>query len=141
MSGDLALLHLPSRSRDASTSRDDRATVDAVLAGDRQAFRVLVEREGPAVVAACARVLGDRAEAEDIAQEAFVIAYRSLSSWRADGAFGAWLSRIAVRGAVREAGRRRAVAWVDPVTQADGTIAEQAADPATLALRAEHSAN
>src|SRR3954452_4155098 len=101
MSGDFALLHLPSRSRDASASPDDRATVDAVLAGDRQAFRVLVEREGPAVVAACARVLGDRAEAEDIAQEAFVIAYRSLSSWRADGAFGAWLSRIAGRLAPR----------------------------------------
>src|SRR5262245_11379437 len=97
MPGDLALLHLPSRHRDASTPPDDRAVVDAVLAGDRQAFRVLVEREGPAVVAACARVLGDRVEAEDVAQEAFVTAYRSLSTWRADGAFGAWLSRIAMR--------------------------------------------
>ena len=59
-----------------------------MLAGDRQAFRVLVDREGASVVAACARVLGDRSEAEDVAQEAFVIAYRSLGTWRADGAFG-----------------------------------------------------
>src|SRR3954452_17124183 len=100
MSGDL-VLQLPSRHRDAPAPPDDRAIVDAVLAGDRQAFRVLVEREGAAVVAACARVLGDRIEAEDVAQEAFVIAYRSLSSWRADGAFGAWLSRIAGRLAPR----------------------------------------
>ena len=54
-----------------------------------------MEREGPSVVAACARVLGDQAEAEDVAQEAFVIAYRSLASWRGDGPFGAWLARIA----------------------------------------------
>ena len=101
------------------TTTDDRSIVDAVLAGDRDAFRKLVEREGPSVVAACTRVLGDRSEAEDVAQEAFVIAYRSLGSWRADGAFGAWLSRIAVRLAVRRASQRKQVAWLDPLA-ADG---------------------
>ena len=50
-----------------------------------------------------------------MAQEAFVIAYRSLGSWRADGAFGAWLSRIAVRLAVRRAGQRKQVTWLDPL--------------------------
>jgi RNA polymerase sigma-70 factor (ECF subfamily) len=70
-----------------------------------------------------------------------VIAYRSLASWRGDGAFGAWLSRIAIRVALRQASRRRAVAWVDPVSHADGGVFDQDADPATLALRAEHSAD
>src|SRR6478735_7868133 len=93
--------------------RDDRAIVDAVLAGDPDAYRVLVEREGAAVVRACHRVLGDLHEAEDAAQEAFVTAYRSLASWRGDGPFGAWLTRIAVRIALREAGRRRSVTWLD----------------------------
>ena len=85
--------------------------VDAVLAGDRDAFRVLVERESAAVVRACHRVLGDLHEAEDAAQEAFVTAFRSLAGWRGDGPFGAWLTRIAVRIALRrraEAARRRA---------------------------------
>ena len=100
---------------DTGTTTDDRTIVEAVLAGDRDAFRVLVDREGPAVVAACARILGDRAEAEDVAQEAFVIAYRSLSTWRADGALGAWLSRIAVRLAIRRARSRKQVTWLDPV--------------------------
>jgi RNA polymerase sigma-70 factor (ECF subfamily) len=128
---------------------DDRSIVDAVLAGDRDAFRVLVDREGPSLVSACARVLGDRAEAEDVAQEAFVIAYRSLSSWRADGALGAWLSRIAVRLAVRRAQGRRQVAWLDPIAaDADEPGHERfrtmsttdAVDPAHTLLRSERDA-
>src|SRR3954463_10698957 len=112
--GEIVLLHLRNRHEAPERPHDDRAVVDAVLAGDRQAFRVLVEREGPAVVGSCARILGDRAEAEDIAQEAFVIAYRSLSTWRGEGAFGAWLSRIAMRLAVRRVAQRRQVTWLDP---------------------------
>jgi RNA polymerase sigma-70 factor (ECF subfamily) len=128
---------------------DDRTTVDAVLAGDRDAFRVLVDREGPAIVAACARILGDRAEAEDVAQEAFVIAYRSLGAWRADGAFGAWLSRIAVRLAIRRSQARRQVTWLDPLAaEADQPGQERfrtmgsgdAVDPATTMLRSERDA-
>ena len=133
----------------AGTTTDDRSIVDAVLAGDRDAFRHLVDREGPAIISACARVLGDRSEAEDVAQEAFVIAYRSLSSWRADGAFGAWLSRIAVRLAVRRAGQRKQITWLDPLAaEADqpgqdrfrtmGT--SDAIDPAHSLVRSERDA-
>ncbi len=135
--------------------RDDRAIVDAVLAGDRDAFRVLVDREGASVVRACHRVLGDLHEAEDAAQEAFVTAYRSLASWRGDGPFGAWLTRIGVRIALRQAGRRKSVAWLDPATSADGqtgdatsaaaTGAAMAAigstDPSLLTVRAERAAD
>jgi RNA polymerase sigma-70 factor (ECF subfamily) len=73
------------RSTSAGPDHDstDRAIVDAVLAGDRDAFRQLVERESASVVRASHRILGDLHEAEDIAQEAFVTAYRSLASWRA----------------------------------------------------------
>ena len=95
---------------------DERAIVDAVLAGDRDAFRRLVERESASLVRACHRILGDLHEAEDAAQEAFVTAFRSLASWRGDGPFGAWLTRIAVRIALRQVGRRRPVAWLDPST-------------------------
>jgi RNA polymerase sigma-70 factor (ECF subfamily) len=129
---------------------DDRTIVDAVLAGDRNAFRILVDREGPAVVASCARVLGDRSEAEDVAQEAFVIAYRSLGTWRADGAFGAWLSRIAIRLAVRRAQTRKQIAWLDPLAaEADQPNQERfrtmsvgdAVDPAHTMLRTERDAH
>jgi len=87
---------------------DEGAIVDRVLAGDREAFRALVDREGPGVVRACHRVLADLHEAEDAAQEAFVTAYGALATWRRDGTFGAWLTRIAVRACydVHRRGRR-----------------------------------
>lgn len=133
--------------------RSDRAIVDAVLGGDRDAFRHLVDREAAAVVRACHRILGDLHEAEDAAQEGFVTAYRSLASWRGDGPFGAWLTRIAVRIALRQAGRRRTVTWLDPAGATDGSsldaasAAVQAAsmgaaprtDPSLLVGRAERA--
>lgn len=132
--------------------RDDRATVRAILAGDRDAYRRIVEREGPAIVRACDRILGDIHAAEDVAQEAFVTAFRALPTWRGEGPFGAWLSRIAVRLALREVGRRRSVTWLDPV--AAGEVPRDAAgsalvaaalearpshDPQSLTLRAERA--
>lgn len=112
-----------------------------MLAGDSEAFRILVERESASVVRTCHRVLGDLHEAEDAAQEAFVIAYRSLAGWRGEGSFGAWLGRIAVRNAVRRAKARRPVTRMDP-TDPDrglGSAASGGADPAVVALRAEHA--
>jgi RNA polymerase sigma-70 factor (ECF subfamily) len=130
---------------DGEEALDEAAIVRALLGGDREAFRALVDRESPSVIRACYRVLGDLHEAEDIAQEAFVTAYRSLGTWRADGPFGAWLSRIAVRLAVRQLGKRRAVAWL-PATDtapAEDTIAALPASMSThpehLALRAERA--
>jgi len=138
-----------------SATRDDRAIVDAVLAGDREAYRQLVERESAAIVRACHRILGDLHEAEDAAQEAFVTAYRSLAGWRGEGPFGAWLTRIAVRIAIRQAGRRRSVTWIDPTgseagegtpgTVGSGALASPVlvtgphADPALAALRSERA--
>jgi RNA polymerase sigma-70 factor, ECF subfamily len=134
---------------------DERAVVAAVLGGDRDAFRGLVERDGPAVVRACHRVLGDLGEAEDAAQEAFVTAYRSLATWRGDGPFAAWLTRIAVRIALRQAGKRKTVAWRSPegraglasgATSPADVAADRASmaasawtDPAHLTVRAEHA--
>lgn len=132
---------------------DDHAIVEEVLDGDRDAFRRLVERESAALVRACHRILGDHAEAEDAAQEAFVTAFGSLASWRGDGPLGAWLTRIGTRIALRRASRRRTVTWRDPGRVAPGSgrdPADEAAsrealaaapltDPAILSLRAERA--
>jgi hypothetical protein len=56
----------------------DRALVDAVISGDDQAYRVLVDREKDNVIGVCRRVLRDPVLAEDVAQEAFLQAYRAL---------------------------------------------------------------
>lgn len=128
----------------ASQALDDGSIVRAVIDGDREAFRVLVDRELAGVVRTADRILGDVHEAEDIAQETFVIAYRSLASWRADGPFGAWLARIAVRLAVRRASKRRVLPWTQPGRIGDGdepALAIQApqADPAHAAVRGEQA--
>ena len=120
---------------------DERAAVDAVLAGDRDAFRFLVDRESAAVIRSCHRVLGDIHEAEDAAQEAFVTAFRSLAGWRADGPFGAWLTRIAVRIALRRAQRRREVMWIDPTNPDRPLDIPGGPDPASTSLRAERAAD
>jgi RNA polymerase sigma-70 factor, ECF subfamily len=125
----------------APGARDDRATVDAVLSGDRDAFRVLVDRESGAVVRACHRVLGDLHEAEDAAQEAFVTAFRSLAGWRGDGPFGAWLTRIAVRIALRRARKRRDVTWIDPTDPDRPVDVPGGPDPALTSLAAERAAD
>lgn len=117
----------------------EREAVERVLAGDRDAFRFLVEHEGPAVVRACQRVLGDLHEAEDAAQEAFVTAFRSLAGWRGDGPFGAWLTRIAVRIAVRRAAGRRTVTWIDPTDPTTGIDLPGGPDPALVSLRSERA--
>lgn len=125
----------------------------AVAGGDRDAFRELIELESGDVVRTCHRVLGNVHDAEDAAQEAFVTAYRALGTWRGDGPFGAWLSRIAVRVALRHAGRRgrtRQIAWIDPPASGLGTsdVSTQAGasdatvradDPVHAVLRWERS--
>src|SRR6185436_3664494 len=109
---------------------DEQAIVDRVLAGDREAFRALVDREGPGVVRACHRVLADFHEAEDAAQEAFVTAFGALATWRREGTFGAWLTRIAVRIAIRRAQKRKAVAWIDPGNPGSSLDIAGSVDPA-----------
>lgn len=118
----------------------DRALVDAVLAGDSEAFRALVDRESSTVLSACRRILSDPMEAEDAAQDAFLMAYRKLGSYRADGPLGGWLIRIAIREAHRHGRRRPATASLDPLIDkaAEMTPSESAPDPAMILEANEH---
>ena len=69
----------------------DRADVARVRGGDVEAFAAIVRRwQGPLVNLAY-RFCGDRGRAEDMAQEAFLRAYRNLDSFRGDSAFSTWL--------------------------------------------------
>ncbi|MCI0436301.1 MAG: sigma-70 family RNA polymerase sigma factor [Gemmatimonadetes bacterium] len=85
-------------------------------AGDRAAFDELYARHAGRVYALCLRMTADTAEAERLTQDAFVLAWRRLASFRGDSAFSSWLHRIAVN-AVLEDGRRtrRRRARVDTV--------------------------
>ena len=112
---------------------DDRALIGAVLAGDRDLFRVLVEREQVTVYRACLRILGRPHDAEDVAQESFVMAYRALASYRGDGPLGGWLLRIATRQAYRRLGQRRETAELHP----DLPLGAPGSDPLAATLAGE----
>jgi RNA polymerase sigma-70 factor (ECF subfamily) len=75
---------------------EDREIVRNVLAGDDSAFgRIVARWQGPLVTLAY-RFVRDPGRAEDLAQEAFLRAYRNLKSWHEDSAFSTWLFALAL---------------------------------------------
>jgi RNA polymerase sigma-70 factor (ECF subfamily) len=77
----------------------DQQLVERVQAGDKSAFNLLVLKYQHRVLKLVGRFVSDAAEAEDVAQEAFLKAYRALASFRGDSAFYTWLYRIAINTA------------------------------------------
>jgi RNA polymerase sigma-70 factor (ECF subfamily) len=75
---------------------DEAALVQAAQRGNREAFGVLMTRHAPSILSVTTRMLGPTADAEDAAQETFVAAFKSLSSFRFGARFSTWLYRIAV---------------------------------------------
>jgi RNA polymerase sigma-70 factor (ECF subfamily) len=77
----------------------DLSLVERVQRGEKSAFDVLVLRYQHKVLKLIMRYIRDTMEAEDVAQEAFIKAYRALPGFRGDSAFYTWLYRIAINTA------------------------------------------
>ncbi|MBB6091795.1 RNA polymerase sigma-70 factor (ECF subfamily) [Povalibacter uvarum] len=78
---------------------NDQQLVERVQKGDKSAFDLLVRKYQHRVLKLVGRFVHDAAEAEDVAQEAFLKAYRALPAFRGDSAFYTWLYRIAINTA------------------------------------------
>jgi RNA polymerase sigma-70 factor (ECF subfamily) len=79
----------------AAAEQADLQAVERVLAGDTEAFAELVHRwQGPLVNMAW-RYCRDRGRAEEMAQEAFIRAWRGLAGWRRESSFSSWLFAVA----------------------------------------------
>ena len=76
------------------TAHTDGSLVHAVLAGDGDAFTVLVRRHQASMFRFAVRMCGDRDDADDVVQSAFVRAYRNLAQCREMDRFAAWLRQI-----------------------------------------------
>ena len=76
------------------TREEEVAVVERVRAGDVNAYEALVAAHEKNVYNLALRMTGNPADAEDMAQEAFLKAYRSLSEFRGDSKFSVWLYRI-----------------------------------------------
>ena len=77
------------------SAAEDKADVDRVLAGDFSAFEGIVCRWQRPLVNLAYRFCRDRGRAEEMAQEAFLRAYRGLEKWRKEAAFSTWLFALA----------------------------------------------
>ena len=126
-----------------SPADPDFPLVERARKGDATAFRTLVERHHARAFALAWRLTGDRDDAEEVAQDAFVRAWRALPAFRAEAAFGTWLHRIVTRvaldrraqAAVRR-GREVGVGDADLEAAAAGASEEGSEDRATARARA-----
>jgi RNA polymerase sigma-70 factor (ECF subfamily) len=85
----------PRRAANDMQEQCDEDLLALVGAGDRQAYHVLVERHGRRVLAMARRMTGNLAEAEDVAQDAFLRVWQHAADWRDKGAkFTTWLYRV-----------------------------------------------
>jgi len=82
-----------------SEARVDQLLVERVQKGDKAAFDLLIHKYQHRIVSLISRYVSDPSEALDVAQEAFIKAYRAIGKFRGDSAFYTWLYRIAINTA------------------------------------------
>lgn len=87
--------------------KNDHATVQAVLAGDKEAFGRLVALHSHTLFRVAYRITGNEADAEEVVQDAFLRGYRKLEHFEARADFGTWIYRIAVRCALTRIAARQ----------------------------------
>jgi RNA polymerase sigma-70 factor (ECF subfamily) len=126
------------------TVDDGVAAVDRVLRGDVAAFAQIVERWQDPLVALAYRFCHDRSRAEDMAQEAFIRAFRALGQWRREAAFSTWLFALAtnVYRAELRRGRRSLVSLddvADPVDAFDLAADHEDLDRSAAVRRSLHA--
>jgi RNA polymerase sigma-70 factor (ECF subfamily) len=93
-----------------AAAADDLDLVRLAQAGDAEAFGELVDRNRRAVFRAALAAVGSPAEADDVAQDAFVTAFHRLGQFRGDSSFRTWLLAIAWRKAIDR--RKRIARWL-----------------------------
>lgn len=114
------------------TEPPDQDLIDRYLAGDADAFAVLVRRHEGRVYGLCLRVLGNPDDAADAAQDALIVVARKLGSFRGDARFTTWLHRVTMNVCydhLRAAKRRPAVRRLaddGPVQELGDPVADHA---------------
>ncbi|MBP2547644.1 RNA polymerase sigma-70 factor (ECF subfamily) [Neorhizobium galegae] len=98
----------------------DADLVKAVASGDAAAMRAMVQKKLPRLLALASRMLGDAAEAEDVAQETFLRIWKQAGSWRQGRArFDTWAHRVALNLCYDALRKRRDVLVAEPPEQID----------------------
>jgi len=88
--------HLTEPRQPHNTEFNEADAIDRAKRGDSDAFRQLYEKHKRRVYSLCLRMTANTAEAEDLAQEAFLQLYRKIATFRGESAFSTWLHRLSV---------------------------------------------
>lgn len=124
----------------------DAIAVERTLAGERDAFRVLVERHSQQLFRLAYRMTGNEHDAEEVVQEAFLRAYRNLGQFGSRANFGTWAYRIAANYAIdrmrqkkNEDSRRRVPSEQAEETEQDplNLVPDERPNPDRLAVNSE----
>ena len=122
--------------------KNDHAAIQAVLAGDKEAYGTLVVRHSHSLFRVAYRITGNEADAEDVVQEAFLRGYRKLAGFESRANFGTWIYRIAVHCALDRVKHRRGdevsrVGDSNDPEQDQLQVADRAAGPERILLSGE----
>jgi RNA polymerase sigma-70 factor (ECF subfamily) len=115
----------------ASDEVSDEALMARIAGGDRAAFTVLARRHAGSVIRLATHILGNRAEADDVAQDAMLRVWTNAPRWQPVARFRTWLTRIVVNLCLD---RRRRTQWL-PLE-----VAGEIVDPAP-GVEAQHDTN
>ena len=96
---------------------EDRTLIEMAVAGDNECFSVLMERHGSAVKKCIRAMVTDNSDVEDLAQDTFLKAWLSLSTFRFEANFRTWIIRIALNEAFGLHRRRRCRPFCLPATK------------------------
>lgn len=127
----------PAVESDVLVEMDEGQLVAACLAGQRDAFDVIVERHRRSVYQLCYRFVGNHEDASDLSQDVFVRAYKGLQRFRGSSSLGTWIYRIGVNVCLNR------VSVKQPSTEsidARPHVDQRAKDPAIELLRGERAA-
>ena len=97
----------------------DQYYIDKILEGDTQSFSTLVSRYKDFVYTIAYRMVKSKEEAEEVAQDSFIKAYQSLSSFRGESKFSSWLYKVVYRKAldrIRMNNKKRTVELIEEIT-------------------------
>ena len=112
---------------------EDQQAIRAVLAGDRESFRQLVDRHSGSVFNLAYRMTGNAADAEDLTQESFLQAFARLQDFRPGARFHPWIYTIALNLCRSHLRRRSLSRWLWPGRPSEDARAVQTEPPARSA--------
>lgn len=133
----------PALNKAPAKSMSDVEIVQRILAGDQSGFELLMRRHNRLLYRTARSILRDDAEAEDVLQEAYLLAFWGMDKFRGDSALSTWLTRIVVNEAIarsRKTARRAEILQFGASDSGENEATEAQMNEATTTERPEQAA-